>query len=633
MRRAWLLVLLAAVVWGQPGKPNPPATGQIPSAQIIAALEQVTSWYRDVSALTQSSGSSVDPLLLANTQHNALKALETAFDFSRAEAAYKAALRANPDDAAASGNVPGSEDMAQVAARAAARVSGVETQIADLETAIDKAPAAKRPTMEAQRDEMKAQLDLVKEIQKSVQAIESFVGTNNSGTGAAGKLAGQINDLERTVPEARRTPGQTAVPAAPAGGQNAGQNAPPHPESAGIAGLTSQVFALGKVRGDLRDLIAETDRLLKQLESLRTPTLAAVKDSIRQADDLNAAAQGDDVAQLAAGRKDVLALTARFKSISTVMVPLREEQLLVESTRGNLVEWGNVVNQQYHAALRYLLLRLGMLLVGILVVLLVSAIWQRATLRYIREPRRKRQFQLLRRVVVFCMIGLLLVFSFVTEFGSVATYAGFLTAGLAVALQNVILAVVAYFFLIGRYGVRVGDRVSISGVTGEVIEMGLVRMYLMEHAGSGEDMHATGRVVVFSNSVLFQPQAIYKQLPGTNYLWHTCTVVLTADSNAEVAEATLTKAVESVYEQYRGSIEQQHAEFERSVDVEMVAPRPECRLRMTNAGLEFRARYPVEFKGAGETDTRVLRALHDAVGAEKELTLAPDGAPKLQALG
>jgi len=28
-----------------------------------------------------------------------------------------------------------------------------------------------------------------------------------------------------------------------------------------------------------------------------------------------------------------------------------------------------------------------------------------------------------------------------------------------------------------------------------------------------------------------------------------------------------------------------------------------------------------------------LKALHDAVGAEKELTLAPDGAPKLQALG
>jgi small-conductance mechanosensitive channel len=190
---------------------------------------------------------------------------------------------------------------------------------------------------------------------------------------------------------------------------------------------------------------------------------------------------------------------------------------------------------------------------------------------------------------------------------------------------------VAYFFLIGRYGVRVGDRVTISGVTGEVIEMGLVRMYLMEHTGSGEDNHATGRVVVFSNSVLFQPQAIYKQLPGTNYLWHTCTVVLTPGSNPELAQASLTKAVESVYEQYRGSIEQQHAEFERSVDVEMTVPRPECRLRVTDAGVEFRARYPVEFKSAGNTDSQVLKALNDAVAAEKELTLAPDGAPKLVA--
>jgi hypothetical protein len=65
------------------------------------------------------------------------------------------------------------------------------------------------------------------------------------------------------------------------------------------------------------------------------------------------------------------------------------------------------------------------------------------------------------------------------------------------------------------------------------------------------------------------------------------------------------------------------------VDVEMTVPRPECRLRTTDAGLEFRARYPVEFKSAGGTDSQVLKALNDAVGAEKELTFAPDGAAKI----
>ena len=54
-----------------------------------------------------------------------------------------------------------------------------------------------------------------------------------------------------------------------------------------------------------------------------------------------------------------------------------------------------------------------------------------------------------------------------------------ITAGLAVALQNVILAVVAYFFLIGRYGVRVGDRITLAGVTGRVVEIVHTRVFFI----------------------------------------------------------------------------------------------------------------------------------------------------------
>ena len=51
---------------------------------------------------------------------------------------------------------------------------------------------------------------------------------------------------------------------------------------------------------------------------------------------------------------------------------------------------------------------------------------------------------------------------------------------------------------------RVGDRITVAGVTGDVIEVGLVRFYMMELAGSGTELHSTGRVAVFANSILFQ---------------------------------------------------------------------------------------------------------------------------------
>src|SRR5262249_48627463 len=152
------------------------------------------------------------------------------------------------------------------------------------------------------------------------------------------------------------------------------------------------------------------------------------------------------------------------------------------------------LNEDWAKAGRYLALRAAMLGLAILAVLLISELWRRATFRYVGDSRRRRQFLTLRRIVIACALILTVVLGFVTEFGSLATYAGFVTAGLAVALQNPILSIVAYFFLIGRYGIRVGDRVTISGVTGDVIEIGLVRISLME---LGPDMHSTGRVVVF----------------------------------------------------------------------------------------------------------------------------------------
>ena len=123
------------------------------------------------------------------------------------------------------------------------------------------------------------------------------------------------------------------------------------------------------------------------------------------------------------------------------------------------------------------------------VILLLSEIWRRITFRYISDVRRRRQFLLLRRIVIgFCM-GIVLILGFVSEFSSLATFAGFITAGLAVGLQTILLSVAAYFFLVGRWGIRVGDRISVAGVTGDVVDVGLVRLYLMELAGTGVDLY------------------------------------------------------------------------------------------------------------------------------------------------
>jgi small-conductance mechanosensitive channel len=265
-------------------------------------------------------------------------------------------------------------------------------------------------------------------------------------------------------------------------------------------------------------------------------------------------------------------------------------------------------------------------------IVVLSVLWRRATFRYIRDPRRQRQFMLLRRLVVSCAVVVVAVFSFVTEFGSLATFAGILTAGIAVSLQTLILSGVAYFFFVGRYGVRVGDRVTVAGVTGEVLDTGLFRLYLME-LGGARRLDPTGRVVVFANSVLFQPSGFYKQVPGADYVWHEMCLTLSPDSDHRLAETRLLGAAEAVFAEHREAIDRQHAAARHANAGAVPAnpPRPAGRLRFVDAGLEFTLRYPVEVTRASEVEDRLTRQFLAAIEQEPRLRVVASGTPVIQA--
>jgi small-conductance mechanosensitive channel len=319
--------------------------------------------------------------------------------------------------------------------------------------------------------------------------------------------------------------------------------------------------------------------------------------------------------------------------LAKATLPLGQESVFLESSRTNLLAWRGALGQSFHNILRHLLIRVGGMVLAMLVVLGISRVWKRATFRYVADPRRRAQFLMLRRIVVGVMIGFILLATVVTEFGSIATFAGLITAGIAVALQTVILSGVAYFFFIGRYGVRVGERVTISGITGDVIDLGLFRLYLMELAGSGRDLSPTGRVVVFSNAVLFQPQAFFKQIPGADFNWHEVSITLAPDTDPQVAETKLLGGVQSVYNEYRENLERQYNAVKTTMHVPIPPPHPESRLRFVDTGLEFVIRYPVDIHKSAEIDDKVTRKLLDLIRTDPALKLAGAGMPKVRSAG
>ena len=147
---------------------------------------------------------------------------------------------------------------------------------------------------------------------------------------------------------------------------------------------------------------------------------------------------------------------------------------------------------------------------------------------------------------------------------------------------------------------------------------------------SGPELRSTGRVVVLSNAVLFQPAGLFKQVPGTDYVWHTIAATIDGEHDPTNVESRIKAAIDPVYEGYRPAIEEQHANLQRFVEVETASPGAEVRSRLIEAGLECVIRYPVDPRAAADIDRRMLAVIREAVLKEPKLAIVSLTGPALQ---
>jgi small-conductance mechanosensitive channel len=592
---------------------------QLDSDAVINHLNAVIKLYGNASAELQIGGAPSDVIYQENGKSYTADVVKLAFQAARAEAAASRATEKSGAPSSSSG-----QSSAQTEARNKARIADIQSKLDSINKQIASAPKNKRDPLNAQKEALEGELDLDNAVQEVIQKRAAFM-ESGMDTGAEG-LEGRINHLAHSVPGVfAATNDQKTTQAKPAAQSESAKQTP--------SGLVSQALALYAVIASVHQIDQLNDQTVavKQIvNDLRQPLRDSLVADIKKGRDFTDQAASGKIPP--ASPQQFQELTDHFKRISAVVLPLSQEIMVLDQASANLVEWRNAILRESKYAARALFVRVGMILLALGIVLALSEAWRRLTYKYIQDARRRRQFLLLRRFVMGFLIGVVLILGFVSEFSSLATFAGFVTAGIAVGLQTVLLSVAAYFFVVGRYGIHVGDRVSVSGVTGDVIDISLVRLYLMELAGTGIDLFPTGRVVVFSNSVLFQATTpLFKQIPGTEYAWHEVVLNLVPGGNHKLAQDKLFQAVNSVHDQYRAGFERQRGFIERRIEVQLKTPSPETRLQFGDAGLELLVRYPVEIRNESVTDEQVTRKVLDVIQNDPEMQAAVVGSPKIRA--
>jgi small-conductance mechanosensitive channel len=205
---------------------------------------------------------------------------------------------------------------------------------------------------------------------------------------------------------------------------------------------------------------------------------------------------------------------------------------------------------------------------------------------------------------------------------------GLFAAGLAFALQEVIGAVAGWFNILLGGIYRIGDRIEIAGVRGDVIDITPLRTKLLETgvseppptgqpASTDDWVHGrqpTGRLVAVSNKATFD-EPVFNYSTMWEFVWQEAMFPISYDDDWHAAEAIIDEEAREI----SATADARHAmeEMQRRYPVPHSELEPRVYVRATDNYMELSARFvvPIRTSRTAVNDlTRRIRERLDEAG-------------------
>lgn len=229
-------------------------------------------------------------------------------------------------------------------------------------------------------------------------------------------------------------------------------------------------------------------------------------------------------------------------------------------------------------------------LVAVLLFLIVRRVLRRALLGRVDDPSRRYVIGKFVSYGLGSVTGLVLVNLWVSDAANIGTWLGIVSAGLAIALRDPILNIAGWLFIVARQPFRIGDRIQIGTVAGDVVDVGIWTFSLLEIGNWVQDDQSTGRIIHIPNGMVFS-KTIASYTQGFEHIWNEVSVTVTFESQWMKARDILT---EIVWAQSEGSEESMQEQLKSTAPKYMVHYRhltPIVWLTVIDIGVRLDIRY------------------------------------------
>jgi small-conductance mechanosensitive channel len=218
-------------------------------------------------------------------------------------------------------------------------------------------------------------------------------------------------------------------------------------------------------------------------------------------------------------------------------------------------------------------------------------------------------------------ISLLLIGNiWISNFQSITTFLGLLSAGIAIALKDIFVNIAGWLFIYWRKPFDIGDRVQIGDYKGDVVDLRLFQFSLLEVGNWVDAEQSTGRIVHVPNGKVFSdPQANYSQ--GFEYIWNEQHIYLSLDSDYKKAQRILKEIMTELMQDSFKNIERAILKAHKEHFIHFGQFTPTVYSKIQERGIQLSLRYLCLPRKRRVYEHQITEAILDRFRAEKDIKI------------
>jgi small-conductance mechanosensitive channel len=181
--------------------------------------------------------------------------------------------------------------------------------------------------------------------------------------------------------------------------------------------------------------------------------------------------------------------------------------------------------------------------VGIVIIYTIRHLVLRVVNRRVDDPRLLYQWSKVSSHITLLLVFIVVGTVWFEGLRSLGTFLGLLSAGIAIALKDVVTSLAGWFFILWRRPFQLGDRIQVGGRAGDVVDIRIFQFTLLEIGNWVNADQSTGRIIHVPNSLVFtEPLSSYTA--QFEFIWNELPVLLTFESDWKKAKTILQEIVD-----------------------------------------------------------------------------------------